>query len=389
MTSRTPSRGNASAANFQPVEDEALISAIETHKDLINAAFSGTVTFSKKTKAWKNITDRVNAVGGNEREVAKVKKRWEDLKRRAKEVHAGQRQAQGRTGGGASNAPLDLLHMDRIVAIAGLTTMEGIDGGVDSDYIREFGLSKTAGFEEEGVTADHDSEPKDDDSSPTLQLKEGSTENSAEDTQARSLSSSPLSPSPAQTTSAITPQQKTAIQASCSNWSSKKGKGKRKSKEAQIEGLDAEPKAFHSDQQERIVQIERERLELAKQKLALLESSHTLQEKMVGTLDGILEELKRPHSTFGKGERVVAYDLGLVLPVGSTDEDAALEIEQHIELTEEPAGNYIDVKPPGSDTVGRPDSPTASVMCGTSENTETARPDSPTLSVYCGTSQNT
>jgi len=28
-------------------------------------------------------------------------------------------------------------------------------------------------------------------------------------------------------------------------------------------------------------------------------------------------------------------------------------------------------------------------MCGTSENTQTARPDSPTISVLCGTSENT
>ena len=132
----TQQRKRKRAANFQAVEDEALISGVEKHKELLNKAFSNTVTLSKKTKAWKNITDSVNAVGGKEREIAKVKKRWEDLKRKAKEVDTAQRQSVTRTGGGASNAPPDFLHMDRILSIAGLTMMQGIAGGWTRIYKR-------------------------------------------------------------------------------------------------------------------------------------------------------------------------------------------------------------------------------------------------------------
>ena len=146
--------------------------------------------------------------------------------------------------------------------------------------------------------------------------------------------------------------------------------------------LDEEPKAFNSGQQESIVEIERERLELAKQKLALLESSHTLQERMVVTLDGILKELQSSHSTFG--QHLVAY----ALPSGSSDAVAELQPAHEMETSVEPPVKSSDVKPSGSEKVGRPSSPTVSVTCGTSENTET-RPSSPTISMTCDTSENT
>ena len=137
-----PKKKRKRAANFAHVEDEALISGVERHKDLINAAFCGTVTFSKKRNAWKTITDGVNAVGGEGREVAKVKKRWEDLKRKAKQVDAYERSVVETLGLPQYDllqyGPPD-LHRERIVAIAGRTTMQGIPtmqviaGGVDSD----------------------------------------------------------------------------------------------------------------------------------------------------------------------------------------------------------------------------------------------------------------
>ena len=100
--------------------------------------------------------------------------------------------------------------------------MLGIEGGMDTETIRESGFSETAGFEE-GMTADNDSEPSQlngsndssplqlngsNDSSPTCE-KEVSCENVEEDALERSLSPCPPLKS-------ITPQQKTAPQASCS-----------------------------------------------------------------------------------------------------------------------------------------------------------------------------
>ena len=303
------------ASNFQAAEDEALLCEFQKYKDLLNAAICNNVTFSKKTKAWKTITDRVNAVGGEGREVAKVKKRWEDLKRKAKEVHAGQRQAVTRTGGGASNAPPDFLHMDRIISIAGLTKMQGIAGGLDSHTgISDSGLGESFGLEVE-MTNDNETEPllhASNDPSLTSEKAAVSCESVEQDELTALSASPPMS-------SLITPHQKmseTAPKASCSKWSTKKGlnkikgqQGNRKLRKTQTDlmVLDEEPNAFNSRKQESIEDIERERLELADQKLALLKSNHALQERMVLTLDGILKELQSPHSTFG--QHLVAYAL--------------------------------------------------------------------------------
>ena len=49
-------------------------------KKLSMSHFQNGVTLKKKALMWRNISDKVNAVGGNGRTVAQVKKRWKDMK---------------------------------------------------------------------------------------------------------------------------------------------------------------------------------------------------------------------------------------------------------------------------------------------------------------------
>ena len=66
--------------NFSEVENVALLEKIGMEKTLLMSHFQNGVTLKKNELMWRKIYDKVNAVGGNGRTVAQVKKRWKDMK---------------------------------------------------------------------------------------------------------------------------------------------------------------------------------------------------------------------------------------------------------------------------------------------------------------------
>ena len=66
--------------NFSEVENVAISEEIGMEKKLLMSHFQNDVTLKNKELMWRNIADEVNAVGGNGRTVAQVKKRWKDVK---------------------------------------------------------------------------------------------------------------------------------------------------------------------------------------------------------------------------------------------------------------------------------------------------------------------
>ena len=66
--------------NFSEVDNVALLEEIGMENKLLMSHFQNGVTLKKKELMWRNIADKVNAVGCNGRTVAQVKKRWKDMK---------------------------------------------------------------------------------------------------------------------------------------------------------------------------------------------------------------------------------------------------------------------------------------------------------------------
>lgn len=91
--------------NFGPHEMDALVQMCAKKIDIIDANFgmSGKnkqeVNQKMKTDAWADVTAAVNAAGGNNRTVQKVRRKWTDLKSRALAKYSDNHNA---TGGGAA-----------------------------------------------------------------------------------------------------------------------------------------------------------------------------------------------------------------------------------------------------------------------------------------------
>lgn len=87
---------------FSERELEILIEEVVRSHDKIFGKNSLQVPESEKRKIWHRIQRKVNAVGVMHREIDDLKKRWYDLRSRAKERVAKRLKEAGKTGGGQS-----------------------------------------------------------------------------------------------------------------------------------------------------------------------------------------------------------------------------------------------------------------------------------------------
>ncbi|XP_062598589.1 uncharacterized protein LOC134260019, partial [Saccostrea cucullata] len=88
--------------------------------------------------------DRINSVGCQERSPAEVCKKWRDISSQTKKKEAEFRRERTKTGGGPAPSPVNTSDISqKVVAIIGKTSVEGITGGVDTDIdISEVDLFK-------------------------------------------------------------------------------------------------------------------------------------------------------------------------------------------------------------------------------------------------------
>ena len=105
--------------NFSDRETEVLLEEVALQYGLLVSQLQNAVTVKKKREIWNKISECVNAVGGNNRDVMSCKKRWKDLKSaylRKPKLDAG-------TGGGkpAPAVPFE----DMIKQILGDTNLTG------------------------------------------------------------------------------------------------------------------------------------------------------------------------------------------------------------------------------------------------------------------------
>lgn len=92
------------SADFSAEEVKVIVNGFVEHNEVLSAKHSSTVTNTLKKGIYETITAKVNAVGGNAREVESVKDKWHALKKGVKakfaKESASQKKTMRRTGGG-------------------------------------------------------------------------------------------------------------------------------------------------------------------------------------------------------------------------------------------------------------------------------------------------
>ncbi|CAC5400459.1 unnamed protein product [Mytilus coruscus] len=125
---------NKRKPNWTESELNALTDGISANISLLKGKFSLSVTNEAKNKCWTGITERVNSVNPSaiQRQVADIKKKWQDIQSLAKKKEAARLQAVRRTGGGPP--PEDTLKSweKNIIGTFTKTMVEGIEGGFDT-----------------------------------------------------------------------------------------------------------------------------------------------------------------------------------------------------------------------------------------------------------------
>ncbi|CAC5385074.1 unnamed protein product [Mytilus coruscus] len=139
---------NKRKPNWTESELNALTDGISANISLLKGKFSLSVTNEAKNKCWAGITERVNSVNPSaiKRQVADIKKKWQDIQSLAKKKEAARLQAVRRTGGGPP--PEDTLkswekivsdvktksgiQLNMVIGTFTKTMVEGIEGGFDT-----------------------------------------------------------------------------------------------------------------------------------------------------------------------------------------------------------------------------------------------------------------
>ncbi|KAJ8364717.1 hypothetical protein SKAU_G00135480 [Synaphobranchus kaupii] len=97
-------------------------------------SLSSGVSCKSKYVAWKAVAQAVNEVGGQQRSLKDVKKKWSDLKLKAKKRIAHHRASVQATGGGSATPNLT-PEDDRIAAIIGESAVVGVYAEGDTDLL--------------------------------------------------------------------------------------------------------------------------------------------------------------------------------------------------------------------------------------------------------------
>ncbi|XP_048729283.2 t-SNARE domain-containing protein 1-like [Ostrea edulis] len=118
--------------NWSVAEIEALVGAVTENIRVVKGKFTPSLTNEVKNRQWMAITERVNAanVSKCDRDVAEVKKKWQDLSNQTKKKEAMRIRHRKATGG--SPAIEDDLKSWKtlIIGTFSKSAVEGVPGGV-------------------------------------------------------------------------------------------------------------------------------------------------------------------------------------------------------------------------------------------------------------------
>ncbi|XDV33494.1 hypothetical protein PO909_003891 [Leuciscus waleckii] len=141
-------RKTAKKRNFSDVEIETITREVEKNKIVLFGSLKSGIKGAHKNKIWNQITSSVNSVGVEKRTPAEVKKKWSDIKIATKRRVSALKRSQSQTGGGPPDPSLQLTPNDeRVAALIGTVSLEGITGGGDTDDIHDDGTAGPSALE--------------------------------------------------------------------------------------------------------------------------------------------------------------------------------------------------------------------------------------------------
>ncbi|XP_056002673.1 uncharacterized protein LOC130049268 [Ostrea edulis] len=120
--------------NWSVAEIEALVGAVTENIRVVKGKFTPSLTNEVKNRQWMAITERVNTanVSKCDRDVAEVKKKWQDFSSQTKKKEAMRIRHRQATGGGPAIED-DLKSWETlIIGTFSKSAVEGVPGGVDS-----------------------------------------------------------------------------------------------------------------------------------------------------------------------------------------------------------------------------------------------------------------
>lgn len=119
-------------ANFSRQEVEVLVEEVSTRRELLLGKFNSVTTAAAKKRGWDCVAREVTAVGVMQRDGKAIKKKFTDMKTKAKKKGAARARELRKTGGGQP----EKIHIDpveeRMLEVIGETAVEGIVGGFDT-----------------------------------------------------------------------------------------------------------------------------------------------------------------------------------------------------------------------------------------------------------------
>lgn len=118
--------------NFTPEEEVALANAIKDREEMLFGRFRSTaITKANKFKAWMEVRDAVNAVGGNNRLLTTIRTKHKNMKSATKRIESTNRKEMKKTGGG--RAPIIPLSESQSIILQTIpeASITGIEGGID------------------------------------------------------------------------------------------------------------------------------------------------------------------------------------------------------------------------------------------------------------------
>ncbi|XP_064619463.1 nuclear apoptosis-inducing factor 1-like [Lineus longissimus] len=141
--------------NFTPNETNRLIELVEDNYRIISSKFSDQVTLKRKKDVWLEISRKLNAISLCLRTVEEVKKKWDDIKVRAKKKANEDRTRDGKTGNVPRSPKSDSLTVTerRVIGMLGAAQVFGINNRDEYDTATLLSYKKESKRSRQSATA--------------------------------------------------------------------------------------------------------------------------------------------------------------------------------------------------------------------------------------------
>lgn len=127
------------STNWSKEEEATLCDLAGKHAAILNARLDNTVNNNNKKQSWEIITNGVNAVGGNNRNVEQVNKKYHNMRVAVKSIQTQNHKSLHKTGGG----PLQIQPLSdsqtKLLQTIPAASYTGIPGGFDSSLENDDG----------------------------------------------------------------------------------------------------------------------------------------------------------------------------------------------------------------------------------------------------------